>query len=385
MNQLLKKYWYFIIILGLVSLFSDMVYETGRSLYGSFLKQLEASSFVVGFFAGLGEFLGYALRYVFGRIADRTGKYWGFVILGYAINLVSVPLLAFVGMWQWAVVLIVLERIGKALRAPSKDAILASVTVHVGHGKGFAIQEVLDQLGATLGPAFMIFALGAQANYVRGFMLLFIPAVLALLFLLLAYFYFPKVGQMQSSTKSFTVKEFPRSLWMYMAAIALVAIGFADFPLIGFHIKSHEIMMDKWIPALYALIMLVDGVAAFVEGWAFDKWGIKVLFFVSFLNPILPWFIFSLRPEWIIVGAVLYGISLGAQESIFKSYLASVASDNRATLFGTFHLVYGLSWFLGSAIASYLYGISVVGMLIFLTLVQVAAIPFFFLTLRSGK
>lgn len=385
MNSSNKKFWFFILLVGFVSLFSDMVYESGKALYGPFLQTLKASSFVLGFFAGLGEFLGYALRYVFGRIADKTGKYWEIVFVGYAMNLFSVPLLAFVDMWEWAVVIILLERIGKAIRTPSKDALLATVTAKVGHGKGFAIQELLDQLGGTLGPLMMMTTLMIKNNYHLSFALLFIPALLSLIFLFWAYQKYPvTLSQVNTTTSTFKAQHISKPLWIYLIGIALVAMGFADFPLIGYHIKNEEIFNDSWIPALYATIMLIDGLAAFGQGWAFDKWGIRVIFIVSFINPIIPWLVFSLEPTWILVGMVAYGISLGAQESIFKSYLASQAKENKATLFGFFHMIYGLSWFAGSAFASYLYAIDRFDMMLFLSISQILALILFFLLSRRS-
>ncbi|MCX7696206.1 MAG: MFS transporter [Bacteroidales bacterium] len=381
-----KKFWLFILLIGFVSLFSDMVYESGKSLYGPFLKMLEASSFTLGFFTGLGEFLGYALRYIFGRIADKTGKYWHFVFLGYMINLFSVPFLAFIDMWEWAVIIIMLERVGKAMRAPSRDALLSTVTAKVGHGKGFAIQEILDQIGATAGPLLMTFALLLKNSYHITFALLFIPATLSILFLLWAHEKYPiKSEEIYSSRNSqLTLMSLRKPLWFYMIGIAFVAIGFADFPLVGYHIKTHNVFGDSWIPALYAMIMLVDGISAFGQGWAFDKWGIRVLFIVSLINPIIPWLIFSIDPLWILIGMIGYGISLGAQESIFKSYLASQATDNKATLFGFFHMIFGLSWFLGSAIASYLYSYDRLSMILFLSFAQIVAIVFFYLLSRRS-
>lgn len=101
------------VLIGIISLFSDMVYEGARGITGPFLDTLHANAFIVGLFAGLGEFIGYGLRLISGIWADRTKKYWTFVFSGYALNLLSVPLLALAGYWQIAVVLMMAERLGK--------------------------------------------------------------------------------------------------------------------------------------------------------------------------------------------------------------------------------------------------------------------------------
>src|SRR6202158_4449819 len=84
----------FIVALGLISLFADVTYEGARSITGPFLGTLGASAFVVGFVAGLGEMVGYALRLASGYIADKTRSYWMLTIVGYALNLAAGPLLA---------------------------------------------------------------------------------------------------------------------------------------------------------------------------------------------------------------------------------------------------------------------------------------------------
>jgi len=114
----------FVILIGVISLFSDMTYEAARSINGPFLLTLGASGTTLGLVAGLGELLGYGLRFISGYITDRSKKYWPILIIGYFLNLFSVPLLAFAGYWQVAVVLMITERIGKAIRTPARDAML---------------------------------------------------------------------------------------------------------------------------------------------------------------------------------------------------------------------------------------------------------------------
>jgi MFS-type transporter involved in bile tolerance (Atg22 family) len=153
--------------MGVVSLLSDFTYEGGRSILGPYLALLSASPFVIGFLSGLSELIGYLLRLISGYLSDKLKKPWAFVFLGYAMNLLSVPLLALVPNWQWAGALMVLERFGKALRTPSRDALLSQATERVGHGKGFGIHEFLDQVGAFLGPLFVSVVLYYFTNNYR--------------------------------------------------------------------------------------------------------------------------------------------------------------------------------------------------------------------------
>lgn len=128
-------------LLGVVSLFADMTYEGARSITGPYLAVLGASGTVVGLVAGFGELVGYGLRLASGYLSDRTGQYWSFTILGYAINLLAVPLLALADRRDLAVVLIVAERAGRAIRTPARDAMLSHAGGQTGLGWGFGLKE----------------------------------------------------------------------------------------------------------------------------------------------------------------------------------------------------------------------------------------------------
>src|SRR5437870_8305459 len=134
-----KAAYRFIVALGFVSLFADMTYEGAHSVIGPLLRDLGASATQVGMIAGLGEMIAASLRYFSGRLADRTHAYWTITTLGYFLNLVVVPGLAFAGNWQAAALLVVAERTGKSLRGPARDVLLSEATEVVGHGSGFGL------------------------------------------------------------------------------------------------------------------------------------------------------------------------------------------------------------------------------------------------------
>ena len=143
----------FIVLIGLTSLFADMTYEGSRSITGPFLGTLGATGALVATVAGAGELVGYGLRWASGVIADRTRRYWAITLFGYTINLLAVPALALAGSWPMAAALIVLERTGKAIRTPARDAMLSHAGGQLGRtGWAFGLHEAMDQAGATLGP-----------------------------------------------------------------------------------------------------------------------------------------------------------------------------------------------------------------------------------------
>ena len=122
--------------MGVVNLFGDVTYEGGGSINGPFLATLGASAAIVSITAGAGEFLGYALRPFAGYVADKSGRYWLITFVGYAINLIAVPAMALAGNWPVAAALVLAERIGRAIRKPTVEAMLSYTTGELGKGLG---------------------------------------------------------------------------------------------------------------------------------------------------------------------------------------------------------------------------------------------------------
>ncbi|QGU33925.1 MFS transporter [Thermochromatium tepidum ATCC 43061] len=352
-----------------------MTYESARSLTGPFLQTLGASALVVGVVAGLGELLGYALRFVSGRIADRTGRYWTITILGYCVNLLAVPALALSGHWVVAVGLMFLERMGKALRTPARDALLSFAARRMGRGWGFALHEAMDQIGATLGPLLIAVVLYLNHDYRSAFAWLLIPALLSLLVLAVAWMQFPQPGQLESKTPVVATQGYARPFWLYLAATGCLAAGFADFPLLAFHFQKEGSVTPDWIPILYAIAMGADALAALLFGHLYDRRGLGVLLVGALLSiPVAPLVFFG-NFEAALLAAVLWGVGMGMQESIMKAAVAALSPvERRATAFGTFNLSFGLFWFSGSALMGWLYGVSLMGLVVFSIAVQLLAV-----------
>jgi len=231
----------------------------------------------VGFVAGFGELIGYAFRLVSGYIADKTKKYWTVTFIGYFINLLAVPALALVGSWQMAAVLMILERMGRAIRNPARDTMLSHATSSVGHGKGFGLHEALDQIGAVTGPLIVGAVYYFSGNYHKSFAVLLIPAVIAIAILIVARVVYPDTKELETKSEPVSQTHFKRFYWIYLIAVSLVAAGFADYPLIAFHFNKTNQVTTEWIPVMYAIAMGVDAFAALVLGKLFDKHGMKAL------------------------------------------------------------------------------------------------------------
>lgn len=390
----------FIILFGIVSLFSDMTHEGASSIRGAYLALLGASAGTIGFISGLGELVGYSMRYVFGKITDKTKKYWPMVIFGYILDILAVPALALVGEKGWiaASILLVIQRMGKAIKKPAKDTIMSFAASQEGVGKSFGIQEMLDQIGAFLGPFFLYLVMLFKTEgstfeiYRTCFAFLAIPGFITILLLLLTRRKFPNPEHFEPESKkneSFVMKK---SFVFYIVGISLFAFGFMDYALIIMHISKNIgglgtsllFIREETLPLLYAGAMLVDAIAALVFGHLYDKKGTRALVISTLLSAPFSLFIFGIKSEWaILFGLVLWGIGMGAQESILKAAVTSmVPKKNRASGYGIFECSFGIFWFLGSWLLGVLYSKSLPLMIGISILAQVLAIPFY---LRVSK
>ncbi len=373
----------FVILMGVVSLFADMTHEGARSITGPFLALLGASATAVGFVAGFGELLGYGIRLISGYITDRTGKYWAITILGYFVNMVAVPLLALAGRWEIAALLMIAERIGKGIRNPVRDAMISHATIEVGRGWGFGLHEAMDQIGAMLGPLIVAAVLYFQGTYQTGFALLVIPALLTIGVLLAARRLYPRPQDLEPTAPELEAKGLPRVYWIYLAAMALNAAGFADFPIIAYHFQKASVVSKDWVPIFYSIAMGVDALAALVFGRYFDRKGIPILIMAVLISMFFAPLVFLGGFYWSLVGMALWGVGMGAQESVMRAAIAGlVPAARRATAYGLFNTGYGLFWFAGSTLIGLLYDISIPYLIAFSMAAQAASIP---LLVQVGK
>lgn len=370
----------FVVLIGIVSLFADTTYEGARSINGSYLAILGASGAVVGIVSGAGELVGYTLRLVSGFWSDKTGRYWTIAFFGYAVNLIAVPLLALAGNWPLAASLMILERIGKGIRVPPRDAMLSYATQHMGRGWGFGLHEALDQIGAILGPLIVAAVLYTRGGYQISYAILLIPALLASGVLAAARYLYPRPQDLEISQTKIQVQGFNRTFWLYIIAASLIAAGFADFPLIAYHFEAASVVSPAVVPVLYAVAMGVDALAAILFGRLFDRIGIAIMMIVAFISAFFAPLVFLGGINAALLGMVLWGVGMGAQESIMRAAVGNmVSSERRSYAYGVFNSAYGIFWFLGSLIIGVLYDISIPALVVFSVTMQMASIPLFYL------
>ena len=385
----------FITLMGVVSLFSDMTHEGARSVLGEYLNLAGASGATIGFVSGVGELCGYSLRLLSGIFADRTKKYWTLVITGYALQVLAIPALALIPENGWLIAcgLVILERVGKAIKKPAKNTLVSFAASEIGTGKGFAYQEFLDQLGAFLGPVilFVIAAVKGSGDLFSTYRLCFavlgIPALITIALVVLAKFRYPHPELFEKETGASAAFHAQKSFVLYMIAICLFAFGFADFTLITLHAAKMQMFPASALSLLYAAAMAVDAFAALFFGWLFDKIGLKALMLSTLCSAFFSFFVFLSGSAALMgVGIVLWGIGMGAQESIMKAAVSKIVpSAMRSTGFGIFETGFGIAWFLGSWLLGALYDTSLVWLVIVSVSVQLLAVVFYALCLRKQR
>jgi MFS family permease len=367
----------FVLIVGIISFFADFTYEGSRSIIGQYLGLLGAGALAIGVITGFGELLGYGLRLVSGPAADRTGRYWPITIGGYVLQMSVVPLLALAGSWQVAALLIILERVGKAIRNPPRDAMLSHAAKEIGYGWGFGLHEALDQFGAMFGPLLiaLILAVG-QHDYKIAFASLAIPGAIMLSLLRVARLRYPRPQDLEAGPAQVTTVGLPRVFWVYLVAAALVAAGFADFPIIAYHFQQAGTVPATLTPVFYAVAMAVSGTGSLIFGRLFDRMGIGILIPLTLLTALYAPLAF-LGGFWAsLVGVSLWGLGMGVHESIIPAAVTPMVSPNRrASAYGLFTGAYGIAWFLGSTAIGALFTVSLTTVVIFSVIAELAAVP----------
>jgi len=369
----------FVLLIGVLSFFADFTYEGSRSIIGPYLGSLQATATIVAFVTGFGELLGYSLRLISGRLADWTGKYWPITIFGYVVQMSTVPALALTGSWPAAAVLIVLERVGKAIRNPPRDVMLSHAGKQVGgYGWVFGLHEALDQFGAMFGPLVIAAVLSHQGSYHQAFAVLLLPATINIVFLLLARFLYPRPQEMEAVPPNISVAGLPRIYWNYLAGAVLVAAGFADYPVIAYHFGYTNAVPGHWIAIFYAVAMAVSGSGSLLFGQLFDRFGYAVLVVLTLISALFAPLVF-LGGFWVaLLGAAIWGLGIGVHESIIPAAVAPmVPPQRRASAFGLFTAGYGVFWFLGSVAIGVLYDISLPATVAFCVAAELAAVPIF--------
>ncbi|MDX6327350.1 MAG: hypothetical protein QOK15_3704 [Nocardioidaceae bacterium] len=384
--------WRFVVWFGIVALFGDILYEGARSITGPLLASLGASALVVGVVTGVGETAALLLRLVSGPLADRSGNFWAWTVAGYALTVISVPTLGLTSALWVACALVILERVGKAMRAPAKDTLLSHATSVTGRGKGFAVHEVLDQFGALLGPllvAGMLLATGG--DYAPTLLVLAVPGVALMVLVLLLRRRVPDPGAAYEPHARPAPRAriervpLPRAFWEFAVFTALTMTGFSTFGVLSYHLVQQHLLATAAVPLVYAAAQLVDGAAAVLTGWGYDRIGPRVLVSLPVVAAAVPALAFTGSAAVAVVGSLAWGAALGIQESTLRATVADLVGPvRRATAYGVFGAVVGGAAAVGGALSGGLYEVSIPLLVAVTVVIQAVALTVLLVNLRRA-
>jgi len=383
--------WRFVTVFGTVSLLADFVYEGARSITGPLLASLGATGLVVGVVTGIGEAAALGLRLVSGPLTDRTRRFWAWTIAGYALTVITVPVLGIAGTLWVACALVIAERIGKAVRSPAKDTLLSHAAHVTGRGRGFAVHEALDQIGAVIGPLTVAGVLALTGDdYGPALGILALPGVAALALLVWLRLrvpdpagYEPEPDPSRTPHPTSDLPDLqhqrraplPRAFWVYCSFTATTMVGFATFGVLSFHMVNRGVLPAAAVPLIYAAAMAADAAVALISGWAYDRIGAKTLAALPFLSALIPVVAFTDNVALVVAGALLWGAAVGIQESTLRAVVADlVAPPRRATAYGIFAAGLGAATAIGGALTGWLYDTSIPALITTVAAIQIAAI-----------
>jgi Major Facilitator Superfamily. len=334
-----------VLLIGLVSLLGDAIYEGGRSVVPDLFRTMGLTAAGVGAIIGLAELGGWLARPVGGLLADRLGRADLIVRAGYAALFV-VPLMALAPSWEVLAVLVFAERLSRGLRIPSRDAMLARLRGELGSGTAFGLHELLDQVGAAGGPLLIALGLLLHEGEVRTALLYSLIPYAALLFVLTKL---PRYKVERSTDRG---EYRGRSLRLYVLAASLNVAGLIPVQLLLYRISQVAGEGSWLIPAAYTLAMVTDAVAAPLLGRLYDRFGTSTIALAMLLSVTPPLFV-TYSIEELLLASALAGVVIGAQESIYRAAVAELAGVMRI---GTAYGLFGLGIGLGSAAAGLGFG-----------------------------
>ena len=358
---MLRKALIVFALLSAVSLLGDLTYEGGGSVIGSYLEYLGATALFTGLI-GVTELVSYSMRLVGGVIATRyrsSALYWGLTALGYA-SLLAIPALSLTGNYVIVFALIMIERMGKGIRAPVRDVILAEVTQGMGRGLGFGLHELADQIGAFAGPAVVTYMLYTSGgDYRVAFSALTIPAVLAIAAIITAAVIYPKIESVESRPTGKGVMS--SQFRLFLAGASLAMLGFPYWrSIVGYHMGAVGFVPDYMVSFFYMLAMGVDAAVAVPIGLLYDRKGLGVVASAPlFAAPVTIFLFLNPSIESFAIASALWGAYMGVYETVLRASVADLIEPaSRAWAYGIFSFTLGASWMVSSIVMSALYQFS---------------------------
>jgi len=346
-----------VVALGFVSFFTDMSTEMILGILPVYLvEELGATKVILGLIEGLAELTNYIFRMVSGFISDRVGRRKPFVFAGYFLSGIAKPLFAYATTWLDALIVRIVDRMGKGVRTAPRDALISQSIRERDAGKAFGIHRTLDQLGAVLGPL-LAFILIPMVGVRTVFLASFIPALIALIILLIAVAEVatpPKSSRLLPEVSRVLSGKF---LWLLLS-LSIFNLGAYNFSFIL--VRASELGVAVLAaPIVYMLMNLTHTAVGIPSGILADRIGReKTLVLAMLMFAFTSLMLAYLSGAWIygILLALIFGVFQGMYDTVSRAVVPRyVPEELRGSAYGAYYLVIGVSFLLGMSIVGMLW------------------------------
>lgn len=348
-----------IILLGIVSFLNDVSSEMIMPILPMFIASLGGAGIAIGLIGGMRDSVTSLLKVVSGYISDKTGKRKNLVVWGYFLSCVFKVMLALSKTWEYILLFIGLERIGKGLRDAPRDAIIAE-SMPKAKGKGFAIHRAFDTAGAILGSILSFILFWFMGLSFRTIIL--ISAVVAFTSLIPVYFVKEHKKEKKDITFGVTLWGLPKKLKLFLAVSAFYSLS--NFSYMFFILRAQTVLDGKYtlgVPILlYILFNIFYAGLAIPFGYLSDKIGRKKVLLMGyslFAFTALGFWFFNTLVSYIVLFAS-YGTVKAMVDANQRAFVSDLAKGHaQGTSLGAYHTITGLVALPASVIAGVLWEI----------------------------
>ncbi len=334
-----------IIILGFVSLFTDLSSQMVFPLIPLYLISLGAGAWVVGLVEGAAETTASLLKVFSGYWSDKINRRKPFVFAGYSLSTITKPLFALTTSWPFILLVRVTERVGKGIREAPRDAIVAESADASVRGKAFGFQRAMDGLGSIIG-AVLAFILLPILLYKNIFLVAFLPGIIAVLCILLIKEQKKSNVSTKKATISFKVsmKLLPRNLKLFIIASTIFALGNFGYAFLLLKAKNIGLSDERTI-LLYVLFYMIYTMCTIPAGVISDKIGRKPVLITGYMlfAALSIGLLFVSQLNTLVIIFIIYGVFFAMIDGVERAFVVDLAPTNlKGTALGTFHTVTGL-------------------------------------------
>jgi MFS family permease len=325
-----------------------------------YLKEIGFSVLSIGFLEGIAEFIVGVSKGYFAKLSDEKGVRLPFIKTGYFLSTISKPLMAVFTLPLWIFFVRTIDRLGKGLRGPARDALLSQQATTATKARIFGFHRSMDTIGAVIGPLLaLLFLHFSPGKYKQLFYWALLPGLIAVLLIFLL-----KDKRTPSSSEKKGFFSYFRywktaSLKYRQLIVGLLIFAIANSSDVFLLLKTKEITQSDTITiAAYIFYNLIFALSAYPAGIVADKLGLKKVLLVGLLLFTIVYAGFAITNSVAIVFGLLalYGIYAAFTEGIAKAWITNVAHRNSiATAIGLYHSLQSIATLLASSVAGFLW------------------------------